>query len=288
MVNKKYNIGTVPDESELYPAGIAYVVIPVDVDRDKYIIECYKTSTVSIFSEYNGFSNRVPVDKHTLNFIVFPENIADFGSAVSYKCDLIHRRPIVDGIYFKTDELCDLQENQFKFKRMLDENLVEIVGSPQGKYLGLNVSVDKGGEVYVNVKSKDSSGKINITVDGECNITSLSDTTLKQNGKLSIVTVNKNDDEEYTAIQHTSTDTTKFSATDNIYTSKLNINDGNQNFILGQLFKAFMKDFITEVSNSTVTTDMGQMPLLNKAKIANYATEDNLNKFLSTIGFIDK
>lgn len=286
--NQFYNLGTKGDPSEVYSNGLAYIVIPADIDRAKYIAECFRTSTVSIYSEHNGYSNRVPIDKFSLNFINFPKNKEDFGSAVSFKCDPVHKRAIIDGVYFTSDELCDLQENQFKFKRTLGSNFVEIVGSPQGKYLALNVNADQGGDILINVKSEDNSGKVSINVDGDCSVTSLTNTTLKQFGKLSLITVDADNDEQATVEEHTSTGRNIFSDNENLHTDVYKINDGNENFVLGQLFKKFMKEFIEEVSNATVNTSIGQMPLINKLKIAEYATDEKLDKFLSTVGFIDK
>lgn len=286
MQENDYNLGVRPDAGEMYSAGIAYVVIPSGVDRAKYITQCYKTSTVSIYSEFNGFSNRVPIDTFTLNFVEFPSDINTFGTAVSFLLEPIHKKPIIVGRYNKQDELCDLKENQFKFKRELNGNFVEIAGSPDGKYLAINVGADKAGEVLINVSSNDESGKVSVKVDGECTITALTDTTLKQYGKLSFVTVNKDDDTEATIEEHTSKGRTVYSEEENINTSKLSINNGDQSFILGQLFKSFLTDFITEVAGSTVTTSLGEMPLLNAEKITAY--KDKIDKFLSTVAFLDK
>jgi hypothetical protein len=288
MFENNYNLGVRPDVGEMCSAGIAYVVIPTDVDRDRYIGECYKTSTVSIYSEFNGYTNRVPIDAFTLNFIEFPKKVNELGTAVSFLLDPIHKRPIIVGKHHKQDELSDLKENQFKFKRELNGNVVELVGSPDGKYLGINVSTDKAGEVFINVKSTDESGKVNINVDGECNITALTDTILKQYGKLKFITVNREDDDEYTVEEHTSIGRTVFSEEEKINTNSFTINDGKENFVLGQLFKQFLKDFINEVSGSSVMTPQGQFPLVNSQAIAAYAEDEKIDDFLSKIGFIDK
>lgn len=288
MEESSYNLGVRPDASLMFPSGIAYVVIPSDVDRSTYIRECFKTSTVSIFSEFNGFTNRVPVDIFTLNFIDFPDNVNQFGSAVSFVVDPVHKKPIVIGMYNKQDELCDLKEHQFKFKRHLNGNVVEIVGSPDGKYLGINVSADKGGEVFLNVKSHDSSGKVNINVDGDCNLTALNNTSIKQFGVLSLITANRDDQDEATVEEHTSTSKTIFTKEEEHNVDKFLINNGEENFMLGQAFKKFVKALINEIASATVTTQLGQMPLINKEKIMKYADDDQIDKFLSTLAFLDK
>jgi hypothetical protein len=288
MDELNYNLGVRPDASEMYQAGIAYVVIPSDVDRSVYIRECFKTSTVSIYSEFNGYTNRVPVDIFTLNFIDFPELQNQFGSALSFVIDAIHKKPVIVGIYNKQDELCDLKEHQFKFKRHLGGNVVEIVGSPDGRYMGINVMADEGGEIFLNVKSADSSGRVNINVDGDCNLTALNNTSIKQFGTLSLITANRNDQSEATVEEHTSTSRTVFTKEEEINAEKFSINNGEENFVLGQLFKKFIGELIKEVANATVTTSMGQMPLINKVKILEYAKDEKIDEFLSKIAFLDK
>lgn len=300
MNHSDYNIGTQPDNADIYSSGIAYVVIPVDVDRAKYVAECYKTSTVSIYSEHIGFKNRVPIDKYSINFIVFPQATNEFGSAVSFKSEPLSKKPIIDGLYFREDELCDLSENMFKFKRELGENAVEIAGSPDGKFLTLNVAADKAGEIQINVKSKDESGKVSINVDGACEITSLTDTTLKQYGKLSFITANMQNETENTFEEHTSRGRNIYSSQEMLdaddylinstkmalNTSSYLINNGKENFVLGQKLKSFLDKLINEISSITITTDNGPAPILNKAQILTY--KEQTASLLSEVGFIDK
>jgi hypothetical protein len=283
-----YNLGVRPDTSEMFSCGIAYVVIPSDVDRAQYIRECFKTSTVSIYSEFNGFSNRVPIDIFSLNFIEFPDLPNQFGSAVSFTVDSVHKKPIIKGIYLKQDEICDIKEHQFKFKRHFKGNVVELVGSPDGKYMGINVMADKGGEVFLNLKSNDSSGKININVDGDCNITSLNNTSVKQFGTLSLITANRENQKEATIEEHTSTSRTVITKEEEINVERFSINNGEENFVLGQLFKKFLQKLIEEIAGATVTTNLGQMPLINKNKILEYSKDEKIDEFLSTIAFLDK
>jgi Fe-S cluster biogenesis protein NfuA len=284
--NENYNLGVRPDIGEMFAAGIAYVIIPPDVSRDKYIRECYKTSTVSIFSEFNGVSNRVHVDTFTLSFIQFPEVKEQMGSAVSFLLDPVHKKPIIVGLFNKTDQLSDLKEHQFKFSRELNGNFVELSGSPKSKNLAIGVSADEGGEVSINVKSRDNSGNVQINVDGNCNVTSTNDTTLKQHGKLTLITENINDEEELTFEEHTSTGRHIMSREEKLDTDKLIINEGKENFVLGQKLKAFLDSFITEVGKTTVTTSMGRMPILNKVQVEQF--KKKTDELLSEIAFIDK
>ena len=48
--------------------------------------------------------------------------------------------------------------------------MVEIVGSPKGKYVGINVVADQDEEIFLNVRGKDKSAKVTIDDEGICEI----------------------------------------------------------------------------------------------------------------------
>lgn len=286
MQESNYNLGTRPSEGEMYSAGIAYVAIPSDVDRDKYIQECYKTSTVSIYSEHNGWTNRVPIDRLILGFIEFPADVNQLGSAVSFILEPLHKKPIIVGLHNTNDELSDLQEHQFSFKRVLNGNTVEITGSPDGKYIGITVDSDQAGEVSLNVKSRDKSGKVNIDVDGDVNIIAANNTHIKQSNQFQVATINPDDAGELAVMEQTSNSHTFFDDEHNVNTGKFDINNGKEPFVLGKVFKDLFDEFIDELGRTTVTTSLGQMPILNKAQVI--AFKNRTESILSKIGFIDK
>lgn len=287
-----YNLGTRAAEGEMWSSGIGYVHIPTDVDREKYIGECFRSSSVSLFTEHNGYFNRVPIDRFSLSFIDFPNKTNENGSAVSYHVDPVHKRPIITGIHFTNDELADLVEHQFKFKRILGNNQVEITGSPKEKYIALNVNADKEGNLSLNVNSHDDSGSINLNVEGTTQITSTQNTIVKQHSSYVLKTVNKQDEKKYSLFVQTpeennlSGDVTNIdSPNTNINTDKLRINNGEEPIILGKKWASFMKDLIKEIGQSTVSTTIGQQPLLNATKIIEY--QNKVDDLLSKIGFID-
>lgn len=286
MQESNYNLGVRQDAAELFSAGIAYIIIPPDVPREQYIRECYKTSTVSIYSEFNGVSNRVPVDTFTLNFIEFPDTQESFGSAVSFLLEPVHKKPIIVGKYNKADELADLKEHQFKFSRELNGNFVELSGSSKSKDLAISVNADEGGEISINVKSRDNSGSVKINVDGNCYISSTNDTVLKQCGQLSLITVDKDNEEQATVEEHTPSGRHIISREEKLDTERLVINSGEENLVLGQKLKTFLEKLITEISNTSVITALGRMPILNRLQVEEF--KKHTDEFLSEVGFIDK
>ena len=59
--------------------GIGYIIVPPDVDRQKYIDTCYAKETVSMYLDFGGFSvNNVRISVDALNLIEFPKEGEDF------------------------------------------------------------------------------------------------------------------------------------------------------------------------------------------------------------------
>ena len=286
MEENNYNLGTRPAEGEMYSAGIAYVILPSDVDRDKYVRNCYKTSTVSIYSEHNGFTNRVPVDKLVLGFIEFPTELNKFGSAVSFILEPLHKKPIIVGLYHTNDELSDIEEHQFSFKRSFNGNTVEITGAPDGRYISLNVGAEKAGEISLNVKSIDKSGKVSIDVDGDLNVIAANNIQLRSNNNFKLITQDTAQEGQLSVLEQTPEGHEFFDDEHKVNTNLFSINNGKENFILGQTFKKLFDEFIDELSKITTTTSLGQMPILNKLQVLKF--KERTATILSKVGFIDK
>lgn len=274
------------NESELFEAGIGYVIIPSDVERDKYIRTCYQTLTVSIFSEHNGVSNRVPVDSFSINFIAFPSSPNEFGTAVMFTVDPVLKRPMVVGIYNQPGQVGELHEHQFKFKRQHGNKFVELAGSASENYMGLSVKTDKGGEAYVKVASDDDTGQITLEVSGNINLTASNKTTIRQFDQIAIVTSDEDNEERFAKMEQTTSQHLFQDDEHKINTKKLQINDGDEPFVLGKKLKSFFDDLIEELANSTVTTALGQMPLLNKVQIMNF--KNRTDALLSSIASLDR
>lgn len=156
------------------------------------------------------------------------------------------------------------------------------------------VGSDKGGEINLKIDSDDNSGKLSITVDGDINLNAFGNTTIKQYNKLTVQTASSTNQENTSSFIQDA-DSNKFfdkehtvnaAESHNINTKKVSINGGDQPFVLGKVLKDFLDDFIDEVSKSTVSTALGQMPLLNAEQIVAY--KEKTQKLLSEIAFIDK
>ena len=111
-----------------WSAGIAYITIPTDIDRDVFIAESYKNGRVSMRMEDGCFFNQVPIDIDVLNFITFPSQAKEFGTAVVFVLEPTHNQPIIVARLPKNDTVGNLKENQFRISRKLGKKIIELSG----------------------------------------------------------------------------------------------------------------------------------------------------------------
>ncbi len=138
----------------------------------------------------------------------------------------------------------------------------------------------------MNVSSNNNAGKIQLNVAGDVELNATNNTVIKQNNSLIIQTSNPINEDNYSSFEQTKNENNFKDKQHNIDTGLFNINDGNENFILGQTFKQLFDNFIDTVSKTTVSTVMGQMPILNAEQVAEFKNETK--NILSQVGFIDK
>lgn len=276
-----YTLGRTPVDDYKYSAGIAYVAIPTDVDRAAYIRDCYRNYTVSVWAEDGSFMNRLPITPEVLNFIVFPEKIDELGSPVVYVTEESQSQPIIIGRFPSLNEIGDINEGEFKLGRNYNEAHVEIQGSSRNSCLSLNVGAGvEGGRMLFNITGKQP-GKFEVTTIGDNEFIASENTTFSQQGTFKSATVDRSaDDDSNDAIFEQSPGEHRFK------NNKFIINNGDQPFVLGKHLKTFLSDLIDELSKCTVSTAIGQQPLLNAAQIA--AFKQRTDEFLSIVAYINE
>lgn len=168
--------------------GIGYIIVPPDVDRQKYIDTCYAKETVSMYLDFGGFSvNNVRVSVDALNLIEFPKEGEDFGSCVIFCLHPQKKFPIVLSVINKDEECLSLHYKEFKRTKSEGLNSVTITGN--GQRGSLHVSVEdmegRGGEIYVSLNQRDRSGKFTVEVKGQISL--ISDNLYLFNKKLQLI-----------------------------------------------------------------------------------------------------
>lgn len=152
--------------------GYGNLYLPSEVDRDKFLLKCYQSATVSIITENSEVYENVSVPPYIFNELVFPENNLEIGSKVVYLSTPKQLRPIIVGLILRNDEYLNLKEGEFKLGKTLKGNLVEVFGNTKNAALYLNAISNKdfGGELKIKVKNKNKTAILGIQVDGNIEI----------------------------------------------------------------------------------------------------------------------
>lgn len=175
-------------------AGIGYVIIPSDVNREEYINYCFVNESVSIYPEVGGISyNNIKVSSNCLNSLEFPEGGENFGSCVIYLLFSTQKTPIIIGVLSKKDENLALNYKLFKLVKSLGNNSVSITGDGKEGNLFVNVQSDtnSGGQIIIDVNNLSKNGVFKLSVKG--NIFLLSNNiefSIKENFRVKSKSVN--------------------------------------------------------------------------------------------------
>lgn len=286
-------VGVTINEGENFSSGIGYIALPSDIDRSIYLLDCFQNFRVSIHTAHDGFINRVQVSPDDLNWLEFPTDYTKMGTAVYYIKDPIGGGAYVIKRYNSLRELGNTKENEFKLGRVFKDSVVDISGNPEKGYLNISVNGSGKSELNINILNKNDKGVLNLGVKGSANVVASQDVNISANGQY----YSKVFDPENV---ETVTEVIQVNNSIKIKTPNFSINNGNENFILGQKFKSLFTEvfsklstFVTEVSSATVTTMLGVQPLLNAQTISAYSDQfagykEKLDDLLSEVGFIDK
>jgi hypothetical protein len=270
------NQGLIPISGFKYTVGIAYIAIPQDLDRDKYIKDCYANHYVCMRTEDGGFHNRIPVSPEVLNFLEFPIKINELGSPVVYVTDQQLQHHYIVSRFQKRETLGDSSEHKFKFTRQLNGGHVEINGS--AKNSSINVLIDgnnNAGICTINIFNKDKTSQLNVDIQGDVSIKSTGTLTLEQYGDLIVKTIDSDDNES----------SFKQSSSENkFYNEKFIINDGDEPMALGNKLVDFFEKLIDQIGAIQTITQLGLQPIVNKSKVLELKNE--LKTILSKEGFL--
>lgn len=278
-MEENYSLGQTPNAGYQYQGGIGYVAIPSDLDREQYIALCYKQGRVSIRTEDGGFINRCPISVDLLNWIVFPNKIEENGSVVTWTLEPTHKQPMINGILLSNNDILDIKEHEFKMGRKYEDNFIFISGSPKKEFHSVVVSGEKKPKYIVRVLNKNNDSEKIEEIQGTSKTIVVKE--LEQISNASIKTsVLKQDAQETIEVYHLQTLNGNYFKGDEFV-----INDGKEAMALGDTLKAFLDEFIDTVASSTVTTSIGQMPLLNASQIT--ALKQKTENILSKIGKLD-
>lgn len=258
-----------------YSGGIAYIAIPRDLDRDKYIRDCFANNYVSMRTEDGGFHNRIPVPPEVLNFLEFPTKVDELGSPVVYITDQQYNHHYIVNRYERRDSIGDNSEHKFKFTRQLESSHVEISGSVKDGAVNILIdSFNKKGSFNLNVYNANKDCQANIDIQGNIVINSSNNVEINQSNSFKVVTTDEDDNSS--SYQQTASE-------NRFYNKKFIVNDGKEPMVLGDQ----LNDFIDSLINTlTGLQTVDQKPLSPASITKLNALKAQVKKIKSTEAFL--
>lgn len=316
-MNKKRSIGKQGVFGFRQPISVWRVFIPTDEDRDVYVANCIRTSTVSLINDNNEFIHKVPIGKLAIQHLVFPQDQNSLGSPVVCGNVAYHNQLIVLDVLNFDDDYEDVDENEASVIRRTNDSVSEVrVQGNGGKiYLNVDSDLENGGELYINVTNSSESAKLNVTVNGDIKVDNTGNTIVNSSGSITAKVFEGNEDlrsttvlinqdqlsvefndgnEEEPLVTNLKYEPTvglsyldEFENQILINENEININgknavklgQGTEPIVLGDALAQLLKDILNEISISQTSAG----PLLNAAKIAAFVSQvDNILSQYST------
>lgn len=278
-----YTLGRTPVFDLKYTVGIAYVALPTDVKREDYIRDCYRNFTVSVWGEDGSFMNRLPVAPELMNHLEFPAEASQLGSPVVYVTEQSQSLPIVIARFPLASEVGDAQEWDYKISRSYDDAHMDFFGSPKTGSMMLSVDAGKKAGAMMLKVNGEQDGQLSLAAKGSISCQATESTAFEQQQAFRTTTTDRSapegDDSNDARFE-------QYPGEHHFKNKRFIINKGEEPMVLGKKLKGFLSDLIDEISKATVTTAIGQQPLLNAAQIA--AFKKRTDEFVSIVGFINE
>lgn len=173
MDEERSNIST-NGVGSLFDSGTAYVSIPSNIDRDKFIKRCMRTQTLFIRGESGEAFRNVICPKYLLKEIIFPIESNKRGSLVAWVKQPKHNIPIVVAAYELKDGFSDIEEErQFRnIKTSSSGNVVDIDGRADKATLDISVSSAENGKgkIKLRVVNPNQTAELEVYVKGQASI----------------------------------------------------------------------------------------------------------------------
>ncbi len=281
-------------------AGVGFVVVPSNIDREQYIEDCYRTNTLSINGGIGyGIFNGVHADNDVMQNITFPTDEENRGTAVVWVRDSISQLPVIVAVLRKQSEYYNLSENQYRLKRNNTDKtrVVELFVDGDTSDFELTVIGDKKQPARVNIKlsSQNKDSVFTLSCDNEINVSSDKKITLESNEQINVQLTQKGEDKA--TIKYVVEE--GFSYKDEfgneivckgneitLKSEKINHNSGKEPMVLGETLAGIMKEILTAVQKLTVITPVGaSSPPVNLADFA--AIKAKIDTIKSKISNID-
>lgn len=275
-----------------HSAGVGYVIIPSDVDREQYIRYCFNTCSLSISLENGGALHNVQCIKQVFNDIDFPIDSKTMGSMVFWVDNPLHNHPTIIGTIPKVDQDIDLSEKQSSFSKTSGNGTSEILLDSKQPSVTINCDslTEAGGDIIIVSKNKALKSKIKINSSGEITLSSQNfDINTSNQFKVKIADPFK--DDNVTTIIYKKGEglnySDEFGNEIQVLDGKVNINsdniniggdDAKQPILLGDDTGDLIDKILEILSRTQTTTLIGPQPLLTAAEFAGLRAKVELIK----------
>lgn len=168
-------------------AGVGYITLPLDIDRNTYIRNCFKRGAISIVLEDGGVIDDVSILQEAFSKLIFPRTSSELGSTVFWVNIPKRNQPVVIGTLSKSNEFIGLTENEFSFRKDSEFGFVEVSGN--GKNGDVNVMVNHNqdrGKINIIASNKSSTAEVNVKVKGNVNVYSTNQLNLTAESELNM------------------------------------------------------------------------------------------------------
>lgn len=252
-------------------AGVGFVVVPSNIDREQYIKDCYRTNTLSINGGIGyGIFNGVHADNDVMQNITFPTDEENRGTAVVWVRDSISQLPVIVAVLRKQSEYYNLSENQYRLKRHNTDKtrVVELFVDGDTSDFELTVIGDKKQPARVNIKlsSQNKDSVFTLSCDNEINVSSDKKITLESNEQINVQLTQKGEDKatiKYVVEEGFSYKDefgNEIICKDNEITlksEKINHNSGKEPMVLGNTLVNILNDLLKAIQQLTVISPVG-------------------------------
>lgn len=251
-------------------AGIGYICIPKNVDRDMYVNDCLRTNTVSILGGvHSSYFHNVSIDTVSIQRITFPKNSSKHGTPVIWiKIPLFNKPVIIATLKYENDYY---QLDEFSRNETLSyiTNIVDISKRAKDAVYDINIkgSSDTPGEFNINIKNEEDEATFNLHVQGNINLHATKQINLITDEKINLSVI---DEDKKERVKITYEIEKGFYYKDEfgneikcvdgevqIISKKINHNDGKEPMVLGDTLQEKLEKLIDTIMQLTVSTAFG-------------------------------
>lgn len=276
--------------------GVGWIIIPQGADRNRYVANCYRTSTVSMEGGvgYSAIHN-VKITLNALERIHFPAAEGERGTAVVWVRENFYNQPIIIGVLNSTGDSYTATEFQQRITQQTIEQLVEIFLDAVNSDLIISSQGTKSVPANIRIKVSGGNTENEIALESDARTTIGSkelEVTLTDNFKITLtdgvddfITI-KGNKEQFTIKDHWENSAEFTEGNLRLRTERFDVGEGNEQMVLGNTLVKLLEDLINAIKAITVPTPVG-----NSGTPINFAQFDaikgRLNDILSTLSNTD-